>query len=40
MILMPRNAKVGAQNTFKTAALGDTRRTHRLIEIAGRMAQP
>jgi hypothetical protein len=39
MTLSPHNAKLWAQNTFETAALGDTRRTHRLIEIAGRMAQ-
>ena len=39
MTLSPHNAKIWAQKTFGTAALGDTRRTHRLIEIAGRMAQ-
>jgi hypothetical protein len=39
LTLTPHNAKIWAQKTFGTAALGDTRRAHRSIEIAGRMAQ-
>jgi hypothetical protein len=39
MTLTPHNAKLWAQKTFATAALGDTRRTRRLIDIAARMAQ-
>ena len=39
MTLTPHNAKLWAQKTFGTATLGDTRRTHRLIDIASRMAQ-
>lgn len=39
MTLTHHNAKLWAQKTFGTATLGDTRRTHRLIDIASCMAQ-
>ena len=39
MTLTPHNAKLWAQKTFGAATLGDTRRTQRLVDIAGRMAQ-
>lgn len=39
MILPPHNAENWAKHTFGTADLGDKRRTERLVDIAGRLAQ-
>jgi len=39
MIIAPHDAAKWVQDTFCTAKLGDQRRTNRLVDIAGRLAQ-